>query len=253
MMAKKEKDPGMSHTTMVLETLRSQGGPQASSKKGNWEEQRRTQQKENLQRISTEISKTVVGTVPLPSLWMGELLNAQPYESPVEGWVEGIYHPVRYQGKVIVLPFPEAAGVFQWSLLGESDLQGQPKRSVVPLPNPKALGIDTLIYFWEKTWGARIPWNKGLRAQIEQGNMGANYPLDPDNPVAKEGRVPALAVPTLLSDVNKIALMRAYLGWAYRCVKTHSPEGATPPHSDLVSCKTAIGMRTGYPSVRCRN
>ena len=43
-----------------------------------------------------------------------------------------------------------------------------------------------------------------------------------------------LSVPTLLSDVNKIAWMRAFLGWAYRCVKTHSPEGAMPPHSDLV-------------------
>ena len=113
---------------------------------------------------------------------MGKLLNAQPYESPVEGWVEGMYHPVRDQGSVIVLPLLEAAGVFQWSLLGESDLQNRQKRSEVPLPNPEALGIDTLIYFWEKTWSARIPWNEGLRAQIELGNMGANYPLDPNNP-----------------------------------------------------------------------
>ena len=78
---------------------------------------------------------------------------------------------------MIVLSLPEAAGVFQWTLLepGESDLQDQPKRSVVPLPDTEKLGIDTLIYFWEKTWGARIPWNEGLRAQIEQGNMAANF------------------------------------------------------------------------------
>ena len=56
-----------------------------------------------------------------------------------------------------------------------------------------------------------------LGHQIEQGNMAANYPLDPDHPVRREGRVPVLAVPTLLSDVNKIAWMRAFLGWAYRC------------------------------------
>ena len=129
---------------------------------------------------------------------------------------------------------PEAAGVFQWTSLGESDLQGQPKRTKVPLPNPEALGIDTLIYFWEKTWGARTPWNEGIREQIEQGHLGATYHLDPDNPVQKEGRVPMLTVPTLLSDVNKITWMRVFLGWAYRCVKTHSPEGAMPPHSDLV-------------------
>ena len=102
---------------------------------------------------------------------MGKLLNAQSYESPVEGWVEGMYHPVRKPGGIIVLPFPEAAGVFQWTSLGESDLQDRPKKTVVPLPNPEALGIDTLIYFWEKTWCARIPWNEGLRAQIEEGNL----------------------------------------------------------------------------------
>ena len=172
---------------------------------------------------------------------MGKLLNAQPYESPVEGWVEGMYHPVRNQGRLIVLPLPEAAGVFQWTLLGESDLQDQPKRSVVPLPNPEKLGIDTLIYFWEKTWGARIPWNEGLRAQIEQGNMAANYPLDPNHPVRREGRVPVLAVPTLLSDVNKIAWMRAFLGWAHRCVVTKALEREMSPHSDLVH----------FPSWRC--
>ena len=112
MMAKKqeEKDPGMSYTTMVLESLRGQGGPPASSKQVNWEERKKKQQKENLNRISTEISKTAVGTAPLPSLLIGKLLNARPYESPVEGWVEGMYHPVRDQGEVIVLPFPEAAG-----------------------------------------------------------------------------------------------------------------------------------------------
>ena len=116
MMAKKqeEKDPGVSYTTMVLESLKSQEGPPASSKKGDWEERRKLQQKENLQKSSTAISKTTVGIAPLPSLLMGKLLNAQPYESPVEGWVEGMYHPVRDQGRVIVLPFPEAAGGFQW-------------------------------------------------------------------------------------------------------------------------------------------
>ena len=34
----------------------------------------------------------------------------------------------RNLGRVIELPLPEAAGVFQWTSLGESDLQGQPRR-----------------------------------------------------------------------------------------------------------------------------
>ena len=133
----------MSYTTMVLESLRSQGNPQASAHAGSWEERKKKQQKQNLDKISTEISRTAVGIAPLPGLLMGKLLNAQPYESPVEGWVEGMYHPVRKPGGIIVLPFPDAAGVFQWTSLGESDLQGRPKKTVAPQPNPEALGIDT--------------------------------------------------------------------------------------------------------------
>ena len=224
----------MSYTTSVLKAIRNQSAPPASSKESNWEERKKKQQKENLNKISHEISKTAMGLAPLPGLLTGKLLNAQPYESPVEGWVEGTYHPVRKQGRVVILPLPEAAGVFQWTLLGESDLQDQPKRSVVPLPDPEKLGIDTLIYFWDKTWGARIPWKDGLRTQIEQGNMAANFQLDPANPVRREGRVPVLPVPTLLPDVNKIAWMRAFLGWAYRCVVTRAPEREMFPHSDLV-------------------
>ena len=81
----------------------------------------------------------------------------------------------------------KVAGVFQWTLLGETDLQSQPRRYEVPLPNPDKLGIDMVICFWERTWGARIPWNEGLRDQTERGCMAANYPLDPNYPVKGEG------------------------------------------------------------------
>ena len=141
MMKKKqdEKDPGKSYTTMVMESLRGQTGPPEGSSAGSWEEKKKAQQKKNVSDISTAISKTVVGTAPLPSLLMGNLLNPQPYESPVEGWVEGVYHPVHNLGRIIELPLPEAAGVFQWTSLGESDLQSQPKKTEDPLPNPEAL------------------------------------------------------------------------------------------------------------------
>ena len=85
---------------------------------------------------STAISKTAVGTAPLPSLLMGTLLNPQPYESPVEGWVEGVYHQPRKKGRIIELPILEAAGVFQWTSLGETELQSRPKLTEVPLPKP---------------------------------------------------------------------------------------------------------------------
>ena len=144
---KEEKDPSMSYTNMVVEAIRNQGGPPASSEGADWETQKKRQWANNVNKIAAEISHTVMGLAPLPSLLMGALLNAQPYESPVEGWVEGMYRPTRKPGRMIVLRLPEVAGVFQWTLLGESDLQSQPKRSVVPLPNPDRLGIDTLIYF----------------------------------------------------------------------------------------------------------
>ena len=249
MMKKKqgEKDPGRSYTTMVMQSLRDQSHPPEGSKAGSWEEQKKAQQAKNMSDTSTAISKTAVGTAPLPSLLMGTLLNPQPYESPVEGWVEGVYHPVRQLGRIIELPLLEAAGVFQWTSLGEAELQTRPKLAEVPLPNPDALGIDTLVYFWEKTYYARIPWNEGLKAQILEGNLGGNFQLDPDHPVAKEGRVPMLDTPSYLSDVNKIAWVRAFLGWAYRCVKNKSPEGVMTPHSDLVHFITELYANVSVP------
>ena len=126
---KEEKDPGMSYTNMVLEAIRNQGDTPVSSEGVDWDEQKKKQWSSNVSKISADISQTVMGVALLPGLLLGALLNAQPYESPIEGWVEGMYHPTRKPGRMIVLPLPEAAGVFQWTLLGESDLQSQPKRS----------------------------------------------------------------------------------------------------------------------------
>ena len=64
-------------------------------------------------------------------------------------------------------------------------------------------------------------WNEGLR----NSQMAQNYHLDPAHPVRGEGRVPVLTVPALFSDANKIAWMRAFLGWAYRCVVSKDPKG----------------------------
>ena len=249
MMKKKqgEKDPGRSYTTMVMQSLRDQSHHPEGAKAGSWEEQKKAQQAKNMSDTSTAISKTAVGTAPLPSLLMGTLLNPQPYESPVEGWVEGVYHPARQLGRIIELPILEAAGVFQWTSLGEAELQTRPKLAEVPLPNPDALGIDTVIYFWEKTFYARIPWNEGLKTQILEGNLGGNFQLDPNHPVAKEGRVPMLETPSYLSDVNKIAWVRAFLGWAYRCVRNRSPEGVMTPHTDLVHFITELYANVSVP------
>ena len=81
MMKKKqgEKDPGRSYTTMVMESLREQSGPPEGSKAGSWEEKKKAQQEKNMSDTSTAISRTAVGTAPLPRLLMRTLLNPQPY------------------------------------------------------------------------------------------------------------------------------------------------------------------------------
>ena len=83
-----------------------QADPRKGSSAGSWEEKKKEQQKQNVSKISKAISQTAVGTAPLPTLLMGKLLNPQPYESPVEGWVEGVYHPLRQPGHLIELPHP---------------------------------------------------------------------------------------------------------------------------------------------------
>ena len=127
MMKKKqgEKDPGRSYTTMVMESLRDQTGSPEGSKTGSWEEKKKAQQEKNMSVLHSD---QVTGTAPLPRLLMGTLLNPQPYESPVEGWIEGIYHQPRNLGRIIELPSLEAAGVFQWTSLGEAELQKRPPR-----------------------------------------------------------------------------------------------------------------------------
>ena len=84
---------------------------------------------------------------------------------------------------------------------------------------------------------------------------GIRWILDPDHPVKGEGRVPILTVPTLLSDVNKIAWMRAFLGWAYRCAGTKDPQREITPHSDfvhlLLEMYATIGVSIAKPLSEC--
>ena len=52
---------------------------------------------------STAISRTADRHCTVATFTHGNLLNPQPYESPVEGWVEGVYHPTRKLGRIIEL------------------------------------------------------------------------------------------------------------------------------------------------------
>ena len=54
------------------------------------------------------------------------------------------------------------------------------------------------------------------------------------NPEKGSAKAPVLTGPSLLSDANKIAWMRAYLGWAYKCVSTGDPLRDMIPHDGLV-------------------
>ena len=146
MMRKKQgaKDPGRSYTTMVMESLRDQSGSPEGSKAGSWEEKKKAQQEKNMSATSTAISKTAVGTAPLPRLLMGTLLNPQPYESPVEGWVEGIYHQPRKKGCIIELPVLEAAGVSKMRASGPVEQSVKPSAFLA--------SIEAIIYADATPW-----------------------------------------------------------------------------------------------------
>ena len=56
------------------------------------------------------------------------------------------------------------------------------------------------------------------------------YHTNPEWAVKGEGKVPILKELSFLSDANKIAWMRAYLGWACKCTRTGDPRRNTVPH-----------------------
>ena len=76
--------------------------------------------------------------------------------------------------------------------------------------------------FMDRSTGDRIPWNTGLKRQVELGYLEAKYVRA--NAMPDSQKVIPHLVP--ISDANKIAWMRAFLGWAYKAdPECRSPSG----------------------------
>ena len=53
---------------------------------------------------------------------------------------------------------------------------GKERRAIPSGPTRSKLGMERLLMFVDRWTDNRIPWNTGLKHQIELGNLEANYP-----------------------------------------------------------------------------
>ena len=69
----------------------------------------------------------------------------------------------------------------------------------------------------DRSTGDRIPWNTGVKQEMEKGAYGVKYAHMDAKPEDKKV-IPRMEPISYLSDANKIAWIRAFLGWAYKAV-----------------------------------
>ena len=176
---------------------------------------------ERWQRILTESTTCVSGkaasVAQLPQELRGEILPPQPLFSPIRGWIDGLTPPVHKEGRTIELSLPGVAGLFKWTFLAESRHATRPARTRVERPGPEQLGMDALIMIVDRSTGDRIPWNTGVKKELERGAYASSY--DRENPMPGDKKIILHMQPiSYLSDANKIAWIRAFLAWAYKAV-----------------------------------
>ena len=147
----------------------------------------------------------------------GELLSPQSLSSPIRGWIDGMNPPARKEGRTIELSLPGVVGLFKWTLLAESRYSKKSPRTRVPRPDPSQLGMEKLIMITDRSTGDRIPWNTGVKQEIEKGAYGVKYERMDAKPEDKKV-IPHMEPISYLSDANKIAWIRAFLAWAYKAV-----------------------------------
>ena len=140
---------------------------------------------ERWQRILTESTTCVTGkaasVAQLPQELRGEILPPQPLFSPIRGWIDGLTPPVHKEGRTIELSLPGVAGLFKWTFLAESRHATRPTRKRVERPGPEQLGMDALIMIVDRSTGDRIPWNTGVKKELERGAYASSY--DRENPM----------------------------------------------------------------------
>ena len=103
------------------------------------------------------------------------MLGPQAFVFPVKGWVESAYAPKQQQGPVYHIPLPTCAGSLNWSAQNEAIFRTREPKVMVPRPNKEKLGIDRVIHFKDGDSDRRIPWNSGLRKEMEAGYHSYDY------------------------------------------------------------------------------
>ena len=95
--------------------------------------------------------------------------------------------------------------------------------------------MDGLIMITDRSTGDRIPWNTGVKHELERGAYAVAYERENATPEDKKVILHMQPI-SYLSDANKIAWIRAFLGWAYKAVMIQDvdPQVEMSVHSGLV-------------------
>ena len=194
---------------------------------------------ERWQRIliesATSVSSRPASVAHLPRELRGEILPPQPLFSPIRGWIDGLTPPVHKEGRTIELSLPGVVGLFKWTLLAENRHANRCVRTRVERPSSEQLGMDALIMIVDRSTGDRIPWNTGVKQELERGTYAVGY--ERENAIPGDKKVILHMQPiSYLSDANKIAWIRAFLGWAYKAVMIQdvNPQVDMSVHTGMV-------------------
>ena len=245
-----EKDAAMTYTELVMK----QAASAVPTSQLTDEEYERLAQ-ERWQKLLDESAKSVSGRATsvahLPKELRGEMLPPQPLFSPIRGWIDGLTPPVHKEGRTIELSLPGVAGIFKWTLLAESKQQKRPARKRVERSSSDQLGMDGLIMITDRSTGDRIPWNTGVKQALEKGMYAWSFERENAQPEDKKIILHMQPI-SYLSDANKIAWIRAFLGWAYKAsmIQEVDPQVEMSVHSGLVHFLTEMYSRVSVKGAK---
>ena len=205
-----EKDAAMTYTERVMQQAAT---AVAVNKLSDQDYEKLMQEKwqKMLADSASRIAHKPARVGHLPPELRGEILPPQPLSTPIRGWIDGMTPPVKKEGRTIELSLPGAVGLFKWTLLAESRHSKRSPRTRVERPDPSQLGIERLIMMVDRSTGDRIPWNTGVKQEMEKGAYGVKYARMDAKPEDKKV-IPHMEPISYLSDTNKIAWIRAFLG-----------------------------------------
>ena len=103
----------------------------------------------------------------------------------------------------------------------------------------------------DRSTGDRIPWNTGVKQELERGAYAWAYERENAQPEDKKIILHMQPI-SYLSDANKIAWIRAFLGWAYKAsmIQDVDPQVEMSVHSGLVHFLTEMYSRVSVKGAK---